>query len=223
MLAAYKTVAKEASENELLFINHRISLDWMKLLSPLAPHLAEELLDERGEKPFFSDVNRDTIFICECKWPDSDESLINPTEEFKHELMEHVIDDVENVLELSKIRSPTKILLIVSPSWKYQLFSMVKTLLKTTFDQKTITTELLKTDLKKHGEEIAKIVPALLKDPSKLPEIMLDQHAELDTLRSIGDLLKRTFSSNIIIKTAEQSTEKKKAVALPGRPAIVVT
>jgi 3'-phosphoadenosine 5'-phosphosulfate sulfotransferase (PAPS reductase)/FAD synthetase len=75
---------------------------------------------------------------------------------------------------------------------------------------------------KQHGLDIAKIVPSVVKDPSKLPSLVTDQESEFRTLSEAKDFLKKEFGCVIEIHRAEDSKSDKASKAMPGKPGIEV-
>ncbi len=179
------------------------------MMSPFAPHVAEEMWEKTGEKGFVSATS----------WPNTDESRIDEIEESKEQIVDNTISDIRSVLELTKISDPKEIRIIVADEWKYDLFLKLKEALKETFDVGAV---LKKVMIPEYGKEISKLVPRLVKDPSKIPEIMIGQRSEIDTLITNKETIKAEFGCNIIIEKAEGSANAKKANALPSKPAIVI-
>ena len=77
-------------------------------------------------------------------------------------------------------------------------------------------------DLKQHGQDISKIVPKLVKDTSKIPEIILDSATEYQTLEDSKSDLTKDFKCDIEIIYAKDSKENKAKQAMPAKPAILV-
>ena len=116
-----------------------------------------------------------------------------------------------------------KIKLIVSSQWKYKFFKVLKEELDRTRDFKEIISVLMaEKELKKYGKDIAKMLPGLLKDVRKVPEIVLSQKVEVENLESVLDELKHEFSCEVVVETSEESKEKKASIAMPGKVVIVV-
>ena len=82
--------------------------------------------------------------------------------------------------------------------------------------------EIIQGDLKKHGEEITKLIPKFIKDTTKIPAVLLDQKTELQTLEEAKDFLAKEYKSTIKIITAESSTEQKAKLSMPAKPSIIV-
>jgi leucyl-tRNA synthetase len=84
---------------------------FLKLLSPFAPHIAEELWEKTGRKGFISLAD----------WPVADEKKIDANLEKQEEAMEKTISDVLNILKIIKEKQGKdgeKIYLYVLPNEK---------------------------------------------------------------------------------------------------------
>jgi len=86
-----------------------------------------------------------------------------------------------------------------------------------------ILKEIMNTDLKTYGQEITKMVPMFVKDPSKLPELVTDQETESQALANDVEFLKNEYDVETVkIIKAEDSNEQKAKKAAPGKPAIMI-
>ena len=179
------------------------------LVNPFAPHLSEEIWEKLGNKPFASLQ----------KWPTYDEKNIDKKAEAAEELIHNTISDIYNVLKLIKKKDYSKITLYVSAGWKYDLFKKIKKALEETHDTGDIIGRVM---IKEHAQEISRIVPAVLKDLSKLPETVLDQKTEIKTLEENKEIIEKEFKCKLEIIKAEETKERKAENAVPGKVAIVV-
>mgnify|MGYP001601713545 FL=1 len=133
------------------------------------------------------------------------------------------MSDFNTVLELAKIEKPKGVVLVLAPKWKYELFKLLKEELKKTRDQRAlINTCLNEKDLKPHAQDVARIVQMALKDPGKLPELMLQREKEVEACESVKEIIESEYKADVKIEFAEKSSEKKASSALPGKPAIIV-
>ncbi len=73
---------------------------------------------------------------------------------------------------------------------------------------------------KKHGKEISKLVPMLVKDLSKLPEGKLDQKSEISALEESKSLISEEFGCSVEIVAG--SNEEKARKAMPGKVGVLV-
>jgi len=177
------------------------------LMSPFTPHLSEELWERLGEKPFV------TLY----KWPKYDESKIDATIDAQEETISRTISDIRSVLKLINIEKPKKITLIVSAAWKYNFFKKLKKEMAETRDVGKLIKALVDKD---HGKDISKLVPSIVKNPAKMPDVVLDQETEIKGLDK--EAIVKEFGCDVEIVKAEDSKEGKATNAMPSKPAIVV-
>jgi len=183
---------------------------FLKLLHPFCPHFTEELWEKIGNKPF----------ITVEKWPKYDESKIDLKAEEIEKFVEDIQNDIKNVLDLAEVRNPKEIILFVADKWKYDFFKDLKKEMEETRDVGDL---IKKTMVKEHGKEISKLVPKLVKDPTKFPEIVLDQKTEISAVKDNIDELKEEFGTDkVAVFKAEESKEEKARQAIPGKPTILI-
>lgn len=184
--------------------------DLLKMLSPFAPHTAEELWHKIGNKTFVS-VER---------WPISDEKKIRPEFDFVERFIDTTISDIRDILKLTKIETPKKITLFVSDGWKYDLYKMVGKELTKTRNVGEIMKSVMATPLKQYGQDIQRIIPKLA--TQGVPEIVVTQSVEMKALQDAKSLIEKEFNSKLEIVKAEDSKQPKARNALPGKAAILV-
>jgi leucyl-tRNA synthetase len=180
------------------------------LIAPFAPHLAEEMWFKIGEDGYVSLTT----------WPQYDESKIDKEANASEDFIHTVLADISKVIELIKVK-PKKITLIVAPEWKYNFATKIHSELKKTRDVKELLASLMK-DFKQHGQEIVKLIPAIVKDPSKIPELVLSQDKEIETLNYSKEDIIKEFSCTIEIIKAENSQHPKSKLAMPGKVGVIV-
>jgi len=171
------------------------------MLSPFAPHLAEEMWEKLGNKGFVSIAD----------WPNYDESKIDEELLYSEELVNAVSNDIRRLLKLIKIE-PKKVTLFVADKWKYDLVRSVKRIVKETREIKGVIEAIM---IKEHADEIRKIVPRLVNDVSKIPQVILDQDKEYELFVQAKDVFEKEFNLKFQVK---KNSEK----ALPGKPALLV-
>ena len=174
------------------------------LMAPFSPHVCEEMWSKLGEKEFVS----------LAAWPKFDETLIDEKGEFLEEFVESVKEDFENVKKLAKLDEVKEVKLIVSSAWKYDFVSKFKKKLEKTRH----VGELIKgLATKEHGKDISKMVPMFVKNPSRVPKMVLSQSEELKALEGLE------LQGKVIVEKAEDSSEGKASSAMPGKVAIVLS
>ncbi|MDP2749647.1 MAG: leucine--tRNA ligase [Nanoarchaeota archaeon] len=186
------------------------------LLCPFTPHLSEEMWERIG-------MNKNhKQFISTASWPEYDETKIDEAAEAAEKLIEDVRRDITHIIELTK-KSPEKITMFISDDWKFEFFAMLKEKMKETYDVKTLISEFMKSDMKKYGTEISKSIPQFIKNPAKLPAIVLSEKIEFEALTDNKENLEKLFGCKIEIIKASQSKEAKAKQATPGKPAILIS
>ncbi|MFC1741036.1 leucine--tRNA ligase [Nanoarchaeota archaeon] len=182
---------------------------FLRLFSPICPHLAEEFWEKIGNRPY---ISRESL-------PKADESKIDLAAEAAEGTAHSAIKDIRGILELVKIQNPKSITLIVSEAWRYDFMKRLKQELDSTFNPG----ELIRACMdKEHGQDISKLVPKLVKDRSKIPDIVTSQDEEFDALDKNKDLFWEEFKAEITVVKAEDCDNPKAKNAMPGKPAILV-
>ncbi len=92
ILNLIKYAKSQLSEKELSAFYSIISGPWIKLISPVIPHIAEELWQKLGKKSLVSLES----------WPKADESKINQELEAQERMQERTIEDINNIINLIK-------------------------------------------------------------------------------------------------------------------------
>lgn len=182
------------------------------LFSPFAPHLAEEMWERLGNRPFCS----------LAKWPKLNENFIKPELEYVDTLVDNVSSDIRTVMELAKVERPSAIQVIVADKWKSEFYEHFKHLYAGTKNPGQILQSLMQTGLKSHGQQISKIVPALVKNPGRIPEVILSQQQEMKALKESRFMFEGEFGCTVHVVKESQSKEAKARQAMPGKPAIIV-
>jgi leucyl-tRNA synthetase len=203
-----KKLKRRAAAQELNAVCALFAEKYVRMLNPVVPHISEELWQKLGKKGFSSLQ----------PWPKADKKLVDEKSEACDELVDRVTEDIRSVLRLVKFR-PKKISIFVSPRWKYGFFARLKEESGKTRDIGAIMRKFAGDE---HAAEIARIVPAVVRDPSKLPSHILGQESELGALMEAARFLHNEFGLEIKIWRAEASASDKAAKALPGKPGIEV-
>lgn len=181
----------------------------MIITSPFIPHTCEEMWEKAG--------NRDFVSLQE--WPKHDDSRIDDPAEAEEELIENVRQDILSVIKLAGIKDIERIRIIVAPEWKNKVFADIRGQLQSTREIGEIIKNVM---IAEYSQEISKIVPMLVKDQSKIPNIILGEENELKALEQAKNMLENEFSTQIEIIKADGSSEQKAGKAMPGKPAIIL-
>ena len=213
MMQLVRHARNNLEEDDLKAFYNYIVEGWIKLISPVTPHIAEELWEKyKGEG-----------FVSEAPWPEYDEELIDEKSEYIDSLKEDLKKDISEVLELAKVENPKKMTFIISPKWKYEFMEFFREKIKETRDQGIITKELMsKKSFKKHGKEAVKLIQDCIKHPNKIPKHSINQEEEKHLLEKNKKQISNLYNLEIEIILAEDSNHGKAKSALPGKPALIV-
>ncbi|MBW2968948.1 class I tRNA ligase family protein, partial [Candidatus Woesearchaeota archaeon] len=206
-----KAKAKLTKE-QLNTIYETITEPWIKLLSPLIPHIAEEL---------WSQMDKKTMVSVE-PWPKADENKINLKAETAETTIHNTISDINHVIKLTKNTKPKKIKLFIASPWKYEFAKKIRNIIQETRKMPEIMQKILTPELKQHAKEISKLIPKFIKDPTKLPEADLDQDSEISALEESHEKIEKEYQSPIEIIKEQETKEEKAKNAMPGKPAILL-
>lgn len=209
---AMKAYLKKTNNKPNRKIMDEVIVTQISMLSPFAPFIAEELWEQIGGKGL----------VLNAPWPKFAEKKIDENVIYMDELIVGAKKDIYSVLKLTGKEQASTITLFVAHPWKYKLITLLKSELKKTRNTGEILKKIMSTELKKHGKEITKIVPRLVKHPEHIPRLVLSQKKEYEALLQAKDPLKWELIADIEIVKADDSEEKKAQQAMPGKPAILV-
>lgn len=184
---------------------------WCHLMNPITPHLSEELNPDKE------------ILISSSNWPKYSEEKISFKSDAAETLILNTMESIRNVIKFAKIGQPKTITLFVAEKWLYDLYLILSKEIKVTRNIGEIMKKIIDSpnlDLK--GKDLSKLVPNLLKDPSKIPLNITSQEDELSALTEAQEFLEKEFSCKIEIILAEDSTLPKSKSASPGKVGIIV-
>ncbi len=191
---------------------------WVRLLSPLTPHLAEEL----GEGRFPG-------LVAEQSFPTESELPADPLARYGEEYLERVEEDLRNVLKASEARgpAPAEVVFYVADPWKRELDRWLRESGPEPvpdLPRRLLERARQHPELSAHAVEVPEYVrraqPQLRTDPSPAP----DAFDELGFLRASVGFLIRRFGFDQVRAVAEGEGEPhdpkgRRHRARPGKPA----
>lgn len=129
ILTAFETLDLRVSSNEIFFeiqkdlqwylkrgganrnLLRNMTHTWILLMTPITPHLAEELWENHGN----------TGFISNESYPVFKPGDISEKDEVGEYLLTRVIEDTNEIIKVTKM-TPKKICIYTSPAWKQHIF-----------------------------------------------------------------------------------------------------
>jgi leucyl-tRNA synthetase len=194
---------------------------WIKLMTPVAPHLAEELWEI-----FYEDK-----FVSNEEYPIYDKEKLSINTEVGEYLLEKVVDDVNEIIKVTKI-TPKKIFIYTSANWKTEMMAKA---IKEANEEKIDIGSLIKEAMadpenRRIGKEISQFAGKLPGEAKKLNESDKERYlAEIDEknyLECGKSYLKELFDCEVEIIGADDKNiydpSNKKRFAIPLKPAIYI-
>lgn len=198
----YKENGDEGKTKDKILSEYRNKLTL--LFAPFTPHLAEELWQRMGNEGFVS----------LAEWPEPEEEKIDKVAESCIKLTKKVRKDVKEIQEITGIKNPSEVKIVVSSDWKYKVY-------RKTADDKDLSEIMENDEIKRRGNRAAGYFQELNKEHN-LEELDLDSNEEMEGLKSMKDEIVEDSECVISIEKEEESSEDKAGKARPGKPAIVL-
>jgi leucyl-tRNA synthetase len=193
---------------------------WIKLMTPITPHLSEELWHEDHDD-----------FVSNQVYPTFYNEIDFPMEEVGEYLLRNLIEDINEILKVTKIL-PSKIFIYVSPKWKKDVFSDT---IKRSENQSLLIGKLMKelmqdSDLRSFAKEISIFVKKIPNEIQKLQDADKKRYqTHIDEKQYLIDeksYLESIFNCSIQIFRADEidkiDPKNKAKFASPLKPAIYI-
>jgi leucyl-tRNA synthetase len=192
------------------------------LLSPFAPHIAQEMWERLGN----------TGFVSKSVWPKA-EMEIDQKSIQAEELLMSVIDDIKNILKVTKI-TPQKITVYTADSWKVKAYQKIaQSVVGGQTNVGSIIKDLIADketeNVKKDPEFVKKVINGILAEPVELRKLKaeiepIDEYKILSI--ELGSLVKKEFGVKLEVFSesdhARYDPKNKAKTARPFKPALLI-
>jgi leucyl-tRNA synthetase len=218
----YLKRAQAKHRPDLSGIMHKILTARVAMLSPFAPHIAEEMWEKLGNSGLAS---RST-------WPQSDIQVDQKSLQVE-ELLMSILDDIKNILKVTKI-TPKKIVLYTADKWKSKAYQKIaQNIVNSQTNIGTIIKELISDketeNIKKDPDFVKKTVNSILAEPVELRKLKAEMESinEIQIIKSeLSSLVKKEFGVDLQAFEESDPTKydpKNKAkTARPFKPALLI-
>ncbi len=223
-LSWYQKRIQAKKRDNVSGILHQINSSRVAMLSPFAPHIAEEMWDKLGN----------TELVSKSSWPEFSSDKIDANVIQAEELLKSTIEDIANILKVTKI-SPQKIVIYVnSDSVKSKIYrKILSVMVGGQNNMGVVMKELIAdpetTDAKKMPDYVQKVIKDLHSESELIKKMKLESDSFnekeflLSELSSIGQ---KEFGVEIQVYSesdADVYDPKGKARhARPYKPAILI-
>jgi leucyl-tRNA synthetase len=178
----------------------------VRLLAPVAPHLAEELYETLGNEGF----------VAEADWPTAD--VDREAAEQRRQLVENTREDVRQIVTVADIQDPERIDIVVTPEWKFEARRIA---VESDADD-LLPALMADPEIRDHGDAAADYGRQLSAEREALT-VPLPPEREHEALEAASWLLEREFDAAVRVVEASEAGESVARKAEPGRPAIDIT
>jgi len=219
----YLKRTKSKQRTNISGILHKILSSRVLMLSPFAPHIAEEIWEKLGNSELAS----------KSAWPSSVGIEIDSKSIQTETLLKSIIDDINNILKVTKI-SPKKITIYTAEQWKSKAYNSI---LKNVLDGQTNIGTIIKSlitnketeQIKKDPDFVKKTLNDILSEPVELRKgrMNIGQIDEKQIISSeLSSLVKNDYDVELSVfseSDSEKHDPKNKAkAARPFKPAILI-
>lgn len=213
--------AKNARESQSV-LNHLYTTR-IAMLSPFAPHIAEEMWEKIGQKEM---VSKD-------QWPMVQKEKIDYKAIQSEELLKKVLEDISKILKVTKI-SPKKITIYTADRIKFKAY---KVILSKINEGQTNLGAIMKAlignketeQIKKNPDFVRKTIDDILSEPVELRNSKenIEEFNEEEFLhKELSSMIKKEYQVNLEVfeeSDSERYDPKNKArTARPYKPAILI-
>lgn len=193
--------------------------DWIVALSPIIPHICEEVWSLINDDPKIWSINL-------AQWPESKDEYIEEEIEMLESIISSTIDLGRNLLGLIKIE-PKEAIIVVASKWKYDVFRKISECIERgDRDMRKIMSNILSDkELRRHAKDISKIVQRVISGKLQLPKMLVDREEEYEAIKEakeyIGNELGIDNIRVIYENDAPNEYRDRAKRALPNKPIIV--
>ncbi len=192
------------------------------MLSPFAPHIAEEMWEKLGN----------TDSVSKATWPSAIENKIDIASIQSENLLKSTMEDIKNILKVTKI-TPRRIIIYTSDSWKIKAYheilaNIIKGELNIGILMKSLIADKETELVKKDPDFVKKTVNDILSEPTPAREskAKIGLVDEKKILSELDSLVQKDFGVTIQVFSEydpEKYDPKNKArTARPFKPAILI-
>jgi len=174
--------------------------DWIKLLSPFAPHICEELWHLRHDS-----------YVSLEKYPEYDESKIDEEAEMAEEYLKNLIEDIQEVRKF--VDKAREVYISPAEEWK---FKVAEILSKTDDFGEAMKKLMQDEELRKISRDVSSFAKKIYKDRKKIT--LID---EWNVLRENLKFIESETGLKVFLDS-EKVPEEKRRQSIPGKPAIFV-
>ncbi len=202
---------RRTSEDKTLEVIRFFFNDYLKIMTPVIPHICEELfIGERLE------VGGES-FISLAKFTSNYDDFINREIEEIENISKEIIAEISRQKESRNLSEIKKVIIIQASKKRFDLFNNLKKILKKTKNFKEIMSVLMK-EFPDEKKFISKFVPKTLGEGLSA---FLQIDEERETIENLKEFIKKEFNVKLEIKSSEYLNINSIKL-IPGKPQIIL-
>ena len=219
----YLKRAKAKGRTDIDGMLHEINSTRVAMLSPFAPHIAEEMWEKLGHSGMVS----------QSKWPEISQESIDSTAIQSEDLLKGIMDDISNIIKVTKM-SPKKIVIYTANDFKTKAYhAILEKVMSGQTNMGAIMKDLIAdpqtTDIKKNPDFVQKTIKDILSEPTEIRKTKL-QTTDFNEKQLISNelisLAKADFDVDVQVFSESDSEiydpKGKARHARPFKPAIFI-
>ncbi len=192
----------------------------VRMLTPFAPHLAEEVWEKVGGDGFAANAT----------WPLTNAAEIDPIAEESEDLIRRTMDDTADILKVTALK-PHKIVYYTAAEWKWSVYR--RALTTQNLEMRGFMKDLVKDpELKKRGKDLPSFVQKVVGELLKMPEetrrkrTRFGSRDEVQAINHALRFLEGEFKARVELFDEEDESrydpKGRAKISMPLRPAIYI-
>jgi len=215
MLRDLSYLERRTNHQNLLRLIRYILPKWTIVLSPIIPHLSEEIWEQLGNKTFVSLE----------KWPDVDEGMIDERSETLELIVMNTVENVREILKALKKESLRNCFIIVASEWKRELLRQIHECIgRYGYNMGAIIKELMKVQKwREKSKIVSNVIQKVISKKEVSPSFIPHEEEEIKVLSEAREFMKNELKCKVIIVKENEARRKgiaKAENAMPLKPGI---
>ncbi|MGB9936203.1 MAG: leucine--tRNA ligase [Methanobacterium sp.] len=196
----------ESTRNEVARTLTYVLSNWIRLMAPFVPHIAEEIWSSiEGEG-----------FVSNASWPEYDITLIDERIQKAEEMVQGLANDINEIKKIIDSK-PEKIHVYIAPEWKWSVFEIAKEIGRP--DIGRIMGESSKQNIHDNKKEIAEFAKKIAREVTKVKYVgRIDEYSIIE--ESLDYLSRETGAEVVVYNEPTYDPQNKSKNAMPYKPAI---
>ncbi len=222
-LSWYTKRANAKKRDNISGMLHEVNSVRVAMLSPFAPHIAEEMWEKLGQQGMVSTSS----------WPQISVEEVDASAIQSEDLLKSILDDIANILKVTKI-TPKKITIYIADNFKSKVYhAILQQVMAGQTNMGQIMKDLISnqetSEIKKNPDFVQKTIKDILSEPVEIRQSKLDVKdfdEEKLVSKELSGLVRNDFGVEVSVFSESDSNiydpKQKARHARPFKPAILI-